>query len=105
MGNYGFANIMIENQGIFAVLILLLIYLPIIIAVLRPSKYLKRISISMVITTILNVLLQYLFGFKLLFMIGLDGILLICGTFLIIWFVCLVLAFIKEENNYNNNRM
>ena len=31
MGNYGFANIMIENQGIFAVLILLLIYLPIII--------------------------------------------------------------------------
>lgn len=88
------------NQGIFAVLIFLLIYSPIIIAVLRPSKYLKGISISMVITTIVNILTSpYLFGVEFFYMIGLGGI------FLIIWFVCLVLAFIKEENNYNNNRM
>lgn len=94
------------NQGIFAVLIFLLIYSPIIIAVLRPSKYLKGISISMVITTIVNILTSpYLFGVEFFYMIGLGGMLLIGGIFLIIWFVCLVLAFIKEENNHNNNRM
>ncbi len=99
MGNYGFINNMSGNQGIFAVLIYLVIFLPIIIGLIRHSKYLKFISITMAITFVLNILtLPQLFGFKLFYMIGLDGMALISGIFFVLWLVCLVLSFFKKKN-------
>ena len=98
MGNYGFANVMAENQGIFAVLIYLVMFLPAIIAYFRPSKYLKGICSTMAFIFIFGLLTSpSVWGFELLLSIGLDGMALITGILFIMWIIGLILAFIKDD--------
>lgn len=90
MGDYGFANIIAGNQGMFGFLILLIFFSPLIIGCLRPSKYLNGISWIFVISFVFNLLVSPR-------AIGFEAYLLIGVALFIAWFVSLVLAFIKDD--------